>query len=83
MAKIGFIMKPEIDTIIGKPLEVHNKILYPVIRISILRNDNNDILGSWIVPIAIVVEENAEKYVIPILDENIDFDEVLKMLPVQ
>ena len=80
MAKSGFIMKPEIETIVGKPIKVYNKILYPIIRISILKDNEMNIVGSWIVPVAIVVEENAEKYVIPILDENIDFDKFLKLL---
>lgn len=79
MAKTEFIRKPEIERIAGKPLEIYGKILYPIIQISILRDNKMNIIGSSIVPIAIVVEENDEKYVIPILDENIDFDKILKL----
>ena len=38
------------------------------------------IVGSWIVPIAFVVEENGEKYIISLTDEKINQNEILKMV---
>ena len=69
----------EVDTIVGKSIEVQGKILYPIVRTSILRN-NGDIVGSWIIPIAFVVEENKEKYVIPLTDEELNQNELFKMI---
>lgn len=69
----------EVDTIVGKSIEVQGKILYPIVRTSILRN-NRDIVGSWIIPIAFVVEENKEKYVIPLTDEELNQNELFKMI---
>lgn len=75
-------VKPEISTIIGKPLETGEKIIYPVIRISILKNNEGNTKAIWVIPIAIVVEEDSKRFFIPLVDENIDFDTILELLPV-
>ncbi len=73
-------IKPEINTIIGKPLKTAEKILYPVVRISTLKNNDGDIKAIWIIPIAIVVEEDSERFILPLVDENIDFDDIFSEL---
>lgn len=75
MSKVE-IKEPETDMIIGKALKIYEKVLYPVIRISVLKSIKGSIRGIWIVPIAIVVEENSEKFLIPLTNEKIDFDEL-------
>lgn len=75
MDKIGF----DVDTIVGKSIETQGKILYPIVRISTLKN-KNDIVGSWIIPVAFVVEENGEKYIISLTEEELNQKELFKMV---
>ena len=75
MDKIGF----DVDTIVGKSIETRGKILYPIVRISTLKN-KNDIVGSWIVPVAFVVKENGEKYIISLTEEELNQKELFKMV---
>ncbi len=79
MVKSNFAGNFDVDTVVGKSIEVHGKILHPIVRISILR-DKITVVGSWIVPIAFVVEENGEKYIISLTDEKINQNELLKMI---
>ena len=76
---MGLINEPETNMIIGKPLEVNDKIIYPVIRISFLKSNEGNINGMWVIPIAIVVEEGSEKFLIRLTDENIDYNDVLEL----
>ena len=75
MDKIGF----DVDTIVGKSIETQGKILYPIVRISTLKNKNK-IVGSWIVPVAFIMEENGEKYIISLTDEELNQKELFKMV---
>ncbi len=67
------IIKPETNTIIGKPLELGEKILYPVIQISILKNSEGNVKGIWAVPVAFVVEEGLEMFLISLTNGNEPF----------
>ena len=80
MIKNNFAGNFDVDTVVGKSIEANGKILHPIVRISILRDDKRNIIGSWIVPFAFVVEENGEKYVVSLNDEEIDHNEILKMV---
>jgi uncharacterized spore protein YtfJ len=80
MVKTDFTRNFDVDTVVGKSIEAKGKILHSIVRISILRNNKGDIGGSWIVPIAFVVEENGEKYVISLTDEELNHNELLKMI---
>ena len=53
----------------GKPFEVYSKIIYPVAQISIQKDYNGDIIAAEILPIALIVEEDNERYIVPIIDE--------------
>ena len=55
MVKTDFTRNFDVDTVVGKSIEVKGKTLHPIVRISILRNNKGDIGGSWIVPFAFVV----------------------------
>lgn len=70
----------DVDTVLGRSVEANGKIFHPIIRISILRDTKGDMVGSWVVPFAFVVEENGEKYVISLTDEKFNQDELLKMV---
>jgi len=77
---MGLINGPETNTIIGKPLEVDNRIIYPVIRISFLKSNGGNINGMWVIPIAVVVEEGSAKFLLRLTEENIDYDVVMEIL---
>lgn len=79
MLKLG-INEPETNTITGKPIEIGEKILYPVIQISILRNNEGNIVGVWIIPVAFVVEEDSERTLIFLNDENTNFEDINEIL---
>ncbi|MGF7118810.1 hypothetical protein [Methanobacterium oryzae] len=53
------------------PFEIEKKVFYPIIDISIIYNENI-FYNAVIVPIAFVVEENREKYIIYLTNEEID-----------
>ena len=78
--EIKFMKEPETNKIIGKPLKIENRILYPVIEISILKGKEGNIIGIWSIPIAILIEEGSDKFILPLKDENIDLDEIIEML---
>ena len=80
MVKSNFTENFDVKTIVGNFIGAHDKILHPIVRISILRDNKMTIVGSWIVPIAFVVEENGEKYIISLTDEKINQNEILKMV---
>ena len=80
MVKSNFTENFDVETIVGNSIGAHDKILHPIVRISILRDNKMTIVGSWIVPIAFVVEENGEKYIISLTDEKINQNEILKMV---
>lgn len=80
MVKTNFKENFDVDTIVGKSIETPGKILHPIVRISVLRDNKMTVVGSWIVPIAFVVEEKGQKYVVSLTDEKIKQDELLKMI---
>ena len=70
----------KIDTVVGKALKIDDRTLYPIIRISILKKEERNFFGTWISPLAMVVVEPAEEYVIPLTDEDIDHEQLLQMV---
>ena len=80
MVKTNFTENFDVETIVGNSINAHGKILHLIVRISILRDNEMTVVGSWIVPIAFVVEEKGEKYIISLTDEKINQNELLKMI---
>ncbi len=80
MVKTNFKENFDVDTVVGKSIGAQGKILHPIVRISVLRDNKMTVVGSWIVPIAFVVEEKGQKYVVSLTDEKIKQDELLKMI---
>lgn len=75
------IEKPYMDRVLGKPVKSGNKTIYPVIEIVAIGNKMQNFKGVEIFPIALVVEEPPEKYVISLTGEEIDSDEFIGMIP--
>ena len=80
MVKTNFTENFDVETIVGNSINAHGKILHPIVKISILRDNKMAVVGSWIVPIAFVVEEKGEKYVISLTDEKINQNKLLNMV---
>lgn len=59
------------DMVVGEIFEVGNSTFYPVLRIMSFRGKAGNFLGVWICPIAMVVAEPAQEYVIALTDEKI------------
>lgn len=53
------------------PIKIEKKVFYPIVDISIFYS-KNIVYNALISPIAFVVEENGEKYVIHLTEEHID-----------
>ncbi|BAW32111.1 MAG TPA: hypothetical protein PLO64_05955 [Methanothermobacter sp.] len=66
------------DKIIGKPIKIDDRTLYPIIQISTIKNKN--FITAWIHPIAIVITEPTKKYIIQLTDEDIKTEEILEMI---
>lgn len=66
--------KPEINKSVGKEIKIDNKTIYPIIQTSVIRGEKGFTVAE-IFPIALVVEENNEKYVISVF-ESLDDPEI-------
>jgi hypothetical protein len=62
-----------------KPFKIENKLFYPVVEIITL-GDENSFNSLNIAPIAFLVEENGEKYVIQITEYEIDDNEIFELV---
>jgi hypothetical protein len=77
-------LNSEIETriSIGDVIEIYQRAIYPVARISILKRCG-DLLGCWIAPVAVLINEQDEAYVISLTNEEITLDQLLEMANAQ
>jgi uncharacterized spore protein YtfJ len=75
---INNIPMPEIDTQVGKPVKIDDRTIYPIIRTYV--TIGKDFAGIEIFPIALVIEESEDKYAISLIDEEINPEELFKMI---
>jgi len=66
--------KPEIECSVGKKIKVDTRVIYPIIQTLVVQGEKGFTVTE-IFPIALVIEENNEKYVISIL-ESLDDPEI-------
>ena len=76
---INNIPKPEIETKVWKPFKINDRTIYPIIQTYMIIGEN--FAGIEIFPIALVIQESQNKYAISLIDEEIDTEELLKMVP--
>ena len=62
---------------IGKTFEVDNKIFYPVVMISTIEGDSY--FAESITPLAMIIVEPSKKYLLPLSDDELDYDEKLEL----
>lgn len=73
-------LKPNKETVIGKPIQIDNKTIYPVIEIITMGNKIQRYAGAEISPIAILVEESDNKYVFSLTSKDINPEKILEMV---
>lgn len=71
MAKIKLFYNQKLERKVLNPFKVEKRVFYPIIDITIVYS-KNVIYNAVMAPIAFVVEENEEKYIFQLTDENID-----------
>ncbi|MGF7119570.1 GerW family sporulation protein [Methanobacterium oryzae] len=74
-------LKPNKETIIGKPIQIDNKIIYPVMEIVTMGKEIQWYIGAEISPIAILVEESGDKYVFSLTNKEIYPEKIIEMVP--
>jgi len=74
-------LNPEIGARIeaGEPLVAGGRTIYPVANVSVF-GLGNKVLGGWLSPLALVVIESKEAYLIT-FSRNLTMDEVLELAP--
>jgi hypothetical protein len=75
----GFI-EPEMNMDIGNTIKIYNRTIYPVIQTYVIRNEESGFIVAEIFPIALVVEEKGEKYVISFTDDELNFEDLIEMV---
>lgn len=69
----------EDEILVGKALIIGNRTIHPLIKFSTLKNDKGNLFGASMAPFALVVVEGKEKHVIPITDEEFDYEVLLEI----
>ena len=79
MIEMDIFKNLNVEKKVLKPFQIEERIFYPVIEIITIeaRNHFNSINIS---PIAFIVEENGDKYIIPISRDEIDEDELFELV---
>jgi hypothetical protein len=57
------------------------RTIFTVVRISTLETDDGRILGSWIMPRAMLIIEPGNQYAVSISGEQMSIKEILEMAP--
>jgi len=74
------IMEPDIKMEVGRAVKLDSRTIYPIIEIVTIKNANNIPLFAEIYPFALVIEEDDQKYVINLTEDEIDSEKVMGMI---
>jgi uncharacterized spore protein YtfJ len=74
---------PEVETKIrvNKELMADERTLYHVVRISIIKTEYGGISGIWLTPLALLIVEADEEYVISLCQEKMSVEKILELVP--
>ena len=72
---MGIMGEYKKEIIKGKSFDIDGRIIYPIVQITIQKNNEGNIISAGVDPIAIIVEENKERYILPLTDDKMDLDE--------
>lgn len=74
------ILEPEINKKVLKPIELENRIIYPIIEIITINNEYDGVILVEIFPVALVVKESDNKYAISLTKDEINQKEFIEMV---
>jgi len=74
-------MLPEAEIRIGKGMKAWDKTIYPIIEVSVLRAASCGVQASWIAPLAVLVIEPGEQYVLSLTEEKLSAEMMERLAP--
>ena len=74
MKSLGF----KKDTIVGESFQIEDRTLYPIVRVYTFKKN---FFGAYVCPIALVIVEPPQEYVISLTDETITMEKLLDEVP--
>ena len=77
---IKSITEPIINTNVGKVIKLGNRTIYPIVRTFVIKNEKQDVMAAEIFPIALVVQEPDDAYVISLTDDAVNLEDLIEMI---
>ncbi|MGA9097402.1 MAG: hypothetical protein WB392_00555 [Methanotrichaceae archaeon] len=77
----GKIPKFESRIEVGEALRIGNRTLHFLTKVSIMRTEDENILGGWADPLAMVVSEQNKEYVFSFTGQDLTIDQLMEMAP--
>jgi len=65
---------------VGEALKAGDRFLYPVLKIEVIHSRGN-LLGLWVIPLAVLVVEPGEDYLISLYKEEAGAEELAEIAP--
>jgi aromatic ring-opening dioxygenase LigB subunit len=75
------MMLPEAEIRIGKGIKAWDKRVYPIVEVSLLKTDAGGVQAGRIVPLAVLVVEPEEQYVLSLTGEKISAQMLQHLAP--
>lgn len=77
------IKLPRVETEIrvAEEISAGDRSIYTVIELSILKADDGKALGSWLVPLAMLIIEPGVQYAVSITGEKMPLEAILQLAP--
>jgi hypothetical protein len=66
---------------VAKKILAGNKTIYTVVKVSILKGEDDKIMGSWLTPLAMLIIEPGRQYALSISGEKMPLEMVLELAP--
>lgn len=72
-------VKHERKTIVGKPIKLEDRTIYPIIKLLTIESLGN-LNSATISPVALVIEESEDEHFIPITKKEIEPKDIIEMI---
>lgn len=73
--------KVKTEILVCKEIEAGVRTIFTLVKISILATDDGNILGSWLMPQAMLIIEPGEQYAVSISGERMSIEKILELAP--
>lgn len=70
--------KMKVEKKVGKLFLINERKFYPIVEISTIESDNY--FAETITPVAFLVSEPTKKYILPLSEDEIDKEEIIKLV---